>query len=71
MKPEKNKRLTLPEFLKKYKKEHPEFTGKRVTQKIRAEYKKYLKDLKKKKKEEEKENKEYKDFEKKMLTEED
>jgi len=60
MKTEKTKRLSLSEFVKK---KHPEFKGKRVTQKFRAEYKKYLKDLKKKKK---KDNKEFAQFKKEV-----
>ena len=70
MKTEKTKRLSLPEFLKKYKKEHPEFTGKRTTQKIRAEYKKYLVKFKRDKKKADKEEKAFLKFDKEMIAKE-
>jgi hypothetical protein len=45
----KNKILSLSEFTKKFKKQHPELKAKKATQKAHAEYKKYVKDNKDKK----------------------
>ncbi len=47
MKTEKTKRLTLFEFIKKFKKEHPNMKSQQATRKAKLEYKKYI--IKKKK----------------------
>ena len=51
MKAEKTKRLSLSEFVKKYKKEHSKLKSQQATRKAKAEYKKYIKNIKKKKRE--------------------
>jgi len=44
--------MLLSEFVKKFKKEHPELTKGQATKKARAEYKKYIKDIRQKRKDE-------------------
>jgi len=82
MKTEKTKRLSLSEFIKKFKKEHPNMKSQQATRKAKLEYKKYIKQKKKDFKElaklkkvsdvaikEDKEFKDLKNFDKKMSEE--
>jgi len=51
MKSKKTEKLTLSEFTKKFKKQHPELTPKQASKKAKMEYRKYIIDIKKKSKE--------------------